>query len=385
MLDKLCRNPSHLENLLKQKLNLEEDLKILKWLHQDNQDVVEEWHKTVAWMRQVTNQTGYQCDMFALAVHILDSFLGLMKIHGKYLKCAALTSCYIASKIMEEKDNVHSLVNLLAINRSKFTSSDIVRMEKIILQKIGWDLNSTPTAATFLEIYFNLLCANHFETVFGSDSLAYSIYRSLASRLEMCYCEPSLQAFPGSTKALSLLSCTMEKITSRWFLYIDPLAKLSEISIEDILECRELIKLHIFGITKPQKPKLHRPRKKFSRRSSWIQRQSRTLLSPIVENPFETELTRQHSRSRSLNRDDNSSDHREDISDVALTLDESRSSDELKRFRSMKLFDGEIPQDHHMRTASPAKRRKLVSNCAVQSSQTESKMLISPVAPPIRT
>jgi len=294
MLDKLCRNSSHLEQLLKQKLNFEDDLKILKWMQQDKQDVVEEWHKYVAWMRQVTNQTGYQCDTYSLAVHILDTFLGLMKIHGKYLKCAAATSVYIASKIHEEKDSLHPLESFLVISRSKFTVSDIVRMEKIILQKIGWVLISKPTAATFLETYFNILCAKHFETVFGSDSLAYSIYRSLASQLELTYCEPTLAEFRGSIKALSLLSCTMEKITSRWFLYIDPLARMSEISIQDILECRELIKINLFGYVRPQKPKLNRPRKYARRVSQFIlPSQSRTLLSPIVENPFESEFTKQ--------------------------------------------------------------------------------------------
>jgi len=291
MLDKRCRNSSHLGGLLKQKLAEEIDLKVLTWLEQDKEDVVEEWHKTVAWMRQVNNQSGYQCDTFALSVHILDTFIGLMKIHGKYLKCAAGASIYIASKILEEKESVHALDSFLSMNRSKFTASDIVRMERIILDKIGWELLARPTAATFLEIYFNLLCANHFEKVFGSDSLAYSIYRSLASQLEMTYCEPSLQHFPGSVKALSLLSCTLEKITSRWFLYIDPLARMSEISIQEILECRELIKTNLFGYVKPLKPKMHRPRK-YARRASQFALNN-LKLSTITENPFEQEFTKQ--------------------------------------------------------------------------------------------
>jgi len=292
MLDKRCRNSSHLGQLLKQKLSEEVDLKILTWVEEnDKEDVVEEWHKAVAWMRQVNNQTGYQCDTFALSVHILDTFIGLMKIHGKYLKCAAASSIYIASKILEEKESVQALETFLQMNRSKFTASDIVRMERIILDKIGWELLARPTSATFLEIYFNLLCANHFEKVFGSDSLAYSIYRSLASQLEMTYCEPSLQHFPGSVKALSLLSCTLEKITSRWFLYIDPLARMSEISIQEILECRELVKTNLFGYVKPLKPKLHRPRK-YSKRASQFALNN-LKLSTITENPFETEFTKQ--------------------------------------------------------------------------------------------
>lgn len=287
MLDKRCRDSSHLTQLLGQKLREEVDLKISSWLNQENQDGVEEWCKTVAWMRQVTNQTGYQCDTFALAVHILDTFIGMMKIHGKYLKCAAAAAVYIGSKILEEKDQVQDLNTFLQMNRSKFTSNDIARMERIILEKIGWELLARPTAANFLEIYFNLLCASHFEKVFGSDSLAYSIYRSLATQLELTYCEPALQAFPGSVKALSLLSCTLEKITSRWFLYIDPLARISEISIQEILESRELIKTHLFGYVKPLKPKMQRP-KKYARKLSQLAL-SNLKLTTIAENPFEVE------------------------------------------------------------------------------------------------
>lgn len=342
MLDILCRNSPHLEGLLKKKLASEEDLKILKWMQQENQEVVEEWLKTVAWMRQVTNQTGFQCDTFTLAVHILDSFIGLMKIHGKYLKCAAASSVYIASKINEEKEQFHSMEDFLTTNRMKFTSSDIVRMERIIVQKLGWELIAKPTGTTFLEIYFNLLCANHFETVFGSDSLAYSIYRSLASQLEHCYCEPNIQQFTGSVKALSLLSCTMEKITSQWFLYIDPLARMSQISIQELLDCRERIKIDIFGHVKPVNPKMQH-RRKLARRSSQysIPRLPRTLLNSIAENPEEYNLqTKYRSGSFSTNgrnasfiSDDEScmSDaDSENLQDITDLVDDVNRAEELK-------------------------------------------------------
>jgi len=342
MLDILCRKAPHLEELLKQKLGLEEDLKILKWMQQENQEVVEEWHKTVAWMRQVANQSGFQCDTFTLAVHILDSFIGLMKIHGKYLKCAAASSVYIASKINEEKENFHSMQDFLETNRMKFTASDIVRMERIIVQKLGWELIGKPTGTTFLEIYFNLLCANHFETVFGSDSLAYSIYRSLASQLEHCYCEPNIQMFTGSVKALSLLSCTMEKITSQWFLYIDPLARMSQISIQELLDCRERIKIDIFGHVKPVNPKMQH-RRKLARRSTQynIPRLPRALLTSIAENPEEYNLqtkyrsgsfTSKNGLNASFISDDescmsDSDNHLEDITDF---VDDVNRAEELK-------------------------------------------------------
>lgn len=285
MLDKKCRSPSHLGQMLKQKLADEVPLRVSSWVEQEREEAVEEWYKTLSHMRQVNTQTGYQPDTFALSVHVLDNFTGLMKIHGKYLKCASMASVYISSKVLEEKESVRGLEHFLQSNSSKFVSSDIVRMEGIILEKVGWELLARPTAANFLEIYFNLLCANHFEKVFGSDSLAYSIYRSLGPQMEMTYLEPSLQKFRASVKALALLSCTLEKITSAWFLYIDPLARMSDISKQEILESRELIKRHLFGYVKPVKPKLNRPRR-YARKASKLSLSS-LQLTTITENPIE--------------------------------------------------------------------------------------------------
>jgi hypothetical protein len=66
---------------------------------------------------------------------------------------------------------------------------------------------------------------------------------------------------------------------------------MSEISIQEILECRELIKTNLFGYVKPLKPKMHRPRK-YARRASQFALNN-LKLSTITENPFEQEFTKQ--------------------------------------------------------------------------------------------
>lgn len=112
---------------------------------------VEEWKESVFWLTQLSCDCGFQSETLAMAVHILDSFLGSVKVHGKYLKCATIASFYIAVKILEEEEFIPPLATLVAISGNKFTSNDIARMETIVLDKLMWCLPTT-TINTFLEI-----------------------------------------------------------------------------------------------------------------------------------------------------------------------------------------------------------------------------------------
>lgn len=96
-------------------------------------------------------ELGFQCETFALAVHILDYFIGIVKVHGKYLKCATLASYYIALKLVEEEEFVPSLSNFVMMTGNKFTCNDITRMEKIILEKSNWKMDHL-TICSFLEL-----------------------------------------------------------------------------------------------------------------------------------------------------------------------------------------------------------------------------------------
>jgi hypothetical protein len=135
MLDKLCRDPFHLERLLEAKLSAEKRLKILDWLELESFQDIEEWKENVQWLMKINQENGFQCETFALAVHVLDNFLGFVKVHGKYLKCATLASYYIALKLLEEEEFVPALSNFVIMTGNKFTCNDITRMEKNNIRK----------------------------------------------------------------------------------------------------------------------------------------------------------------------------------------------------------------------------------------------------------
>lgn len=351
MLDKLCRDPSHLERLLKTKLTEEKELKLLDWLKLDHYQDVEEWKEVLRSLVTVNQDCLFQSETFVLAVHILDDFLGFVKVHGKYLSCAAYSSYYIATKLLEEDEFVPELNTFVKLIGNKFSTNDITRMEKIILEKTEWNMNHI-TICTFLDIFFSLICGKYFKTLFGSDTLAYSIYRNLASQATQCITYVSLIKFKGSIKALALLSCTLEKITSRWFKYIEEICQMAQIPIQEILECRDVIKSVLFGQQKKLKP----PRtKKFMKRQSMLAPR-RQILSPIIENPQEAPI---------------------DIP-VAESMEKETANllfnEELSRLRQISIEDIQLP--------SPSKRRKL-SSCSLESqiSQNFNGLLTSPVKP----
>jgi len=375
MLDKLCRDPVHLERLLEAKLSEENRLKILDWLELESFQDIEEWKENVHWLMKINQECGSQCETFALAVHILDNFLGTVKVHGKYLKCATLASYYIAMKLMEEEEFVPTLSNFVIITGNKFTSNDITRMEKIILEKTNWKVNHV-TICSFLELFFSLICARHFKTLFGSDSLAYSIYKNLAHQAQQCLASVSLLHFKASIQSLALLSCTLEKITSRWFLYIELIARRVKIDIQEVLECCNIIKVIIYGQNKKSKsPRI----KKFAKRHAAIVPR-RSPLSPIVENPFEMELMKHNQGLPEISANVFGNKLESVIECLTSDPDEQLSgaelfNEEIKRLRKISLDS--------MQNPSPAKRRKLTT-CGLESKQCETdvcKMVSSPIKP----
>jgi len=357
MLDKLCRDPSHLERLLKTRLAEEKELKLLDWLKLDQYQDVEEWKDVLRSLAKLNQDCMFQCETFALAVHILDDFLGFVKVHGKYLRCAAFSSYYIAAKLLEEDEFVPELNTFVELIGNKFTINDITRMEKIILEKTEWNVNHI-TICSFLDNFYSLICGKYFQTLFGSDALAYSIYRNLASQAIQCITYISLINFKNSVKALALLSCTLEKITSRWFLYIEEICKMTKITVQEILECRDVIKSVLFG----QQKKLRPPRnRKYMKRQSMLTTR-RHPLSPIVENPQENE------NSKSIHKP---------INDTILESEATRNIlfyEEMSRLGKISLEDLQLP--------SPSKRRKL-NSCSLESKLTSNicGLLTSPVKP----
>ena len=154
----------------------------------------------------------------------------------------------------------------------------------------------------------------------------------------------------SSVKALALLSCTLEKITSRWFTYVEEICQLSKISIQDILECRDVIKSVLFG----QQKKVRPPRSKKFMKRQMVLIPRKQILSPIDEIPHH-DAGKLHSETMEM-----------ESSKYYLF------NEEMARLRNISLDDIPIP--------SPSKRRKL-NSCSIESkiSHGFNGLLTSPV------
>lgn len=71
----------------------------------------------------------------------------------KHLPCIGVCCFHIAAKLVENESNVSSAADLIRISQSKFTVSDLCRMEKIITEKINVETEAV-TALTFLRLYY---------------------------------------------------------------------------------------------------------------------------------------------------------------------------------------------------------------------------------------
>ncbi|KAG7276699.1 hypothetical protein CRUP_006878, partial [Coryphaenoides rupestris] len=80
---------------------------------------------------------GYSTHTFVQAVNMLDRFLTIMKVQPKHLPCIGVCCLHMAAKMVEEEPAVAPTKELIRISHSKFTVSDLSRMEKIVCEKLG--------------------------------------------------------------------------------------------------------------------------------------------------------------------------------------------------------------------------------------------------------
>lgn len=80
------------------------------------------------------------------------SLSSALQIQPKHLSCVGLCCFYIAVKSSEVEKNVPAANDLIRITQNRFTVSDMMRMEKIIMEKVHWKVKA-PTALRFLRLF----------------------------------------------------------------------------------------------------------------------------------------------------------------------------------------------------------------------------------------
>jgi len=232
--------------------------------------------QAVSWIGWLNQKYEFHTETLACAVQTLDRFLGICKVQSKYLRCAALASYLIAAKLLEEEKNIPSISELIEAEGCAFTRKDLHRMENIILAKLNWNVK-TPTAYNFLEALFGIFCHEHHETLAEKDVQMVPVFQELCALLQSCICSSRFCKYKNSTLALSIISVVVAKHYPNWYTCLAPLQRKTKTPVRELLNCRELVK----------SCSMIRKYCKTKRRPSV----ATTALSPIQENPFESEYS----------------------------------------------------------------------------------------------
>ncbi|XP_037122326.1 cyclin-I isoform X2 [Syngnathus acus] len=154
--------------------------------------------KAVCWLTELHGRLQLYPETLVLAVSILDRFLASIKARPKYLRCIAIASFFLAVKTCEEDECVPSLKDLVVSSNCGCSPSEILRMEKIILDKLNWDLhNATPL--DFLHI------------------------------------------LRGSMLALALITLELETCCHHWLAVTVELLRKAQIDTSELIRSRELV------------------------------------------------------------------------------------------------------------------------------------------------
>uniref|UniRef100_A0A3P9NPF3 Cyclin G2 n=1 Tax=Poecilia reticulata TaxID=8081 RepID=A0A3P9NPF3_POERE len=182
-------------------------------------------------LRSLTSFFGYRTQTFVQAVNLLDRFLTIMKVQPKHVPCIGVCCLHIAAKMVEEESNVSPTHELIRISQSRFTVSDLNRMEKIISEKLSVDPDMV-TALTFLHLYHSAI---------GSLEEIPSIGR-LEAQLKACLCRLVFSKAKPSVLALSLIAQEFEVLQSATLLkIIQQFQKHLKIGDSELLHWKELV------------------------------------------------------------------------------------------------------------------------------------------------
>uniref|UniRef100_A0A3B4E754 Cyclin-I n=1 Tax=Pygocentrus nattereri TaxID=42514 RepID=A0A3B4E754_PYGNA len=198
--------------------------------------------EAVRWLADVHHQLKLYPETLCLAVSILDRFLSAIKARPKYLRCIAITCFFLAAKTSEEDERVPALRELVSSSKCGCTPSEVLRMERIVLDKLGWDLH-TATPLDFLHIFH--------ATVFSCKAVRLSgvlsaLDRSqhlalLTQELLHCLSHNALLPVRGSTLALALVTLQLEKLCPDWLAVTADLLRKAQIVSSELIGCRELV------------------------------------------------------------------------------------------------------------------------------------------------
>ncbi|XP_051962064.1 cyclin-I-like [Xyrauchen texanus] len=210
--------------------------------NQDTDISPEKRDEAVRWLRDVHSQLKLYPETLCLAINILDRFLSTIKARPKYLRCIAISCFFLAVKTSEEDERIPSLRELASSSRCGCSPSEILRMERIVLDKLNWDLHST-TTLDFLYIFHAMVlscksgCVNAVLSALNpSQHVAL-----LTQQLFHCLSQTAMLQVRGSLLSLTLITLELEKLCTDWLALTVDLLHKAQMDCSQLIGCRELV------------------------------------------------------------------------------------------------------------------------------------------------
>ncbi|KAL0994750.1 hypothetical protein UPYG_G00126660 [Umbra pygmaea] len=199
--------------------------------------------EVVLWLGEMCRLFNFCQETFALGVCVLNRLLATVKAQPKYLKCIAFTSLILSAKINEEDEVIGSVKDLVAQSGCNFSTADILRMERVMLDKLHWDLY-TASPIDFVYIFHALLISGHphLATAGGQAQKRPCLQVALWTRqVQHCMACHQLSQFKGSTLALAIITLELETLTPDWFSIFTDLLKKAQIPSTEFIHCKEVV------------------------------------------------------------------------------------------------------------------------------------------------
>uniref|UniRef100_A0A8P4GHD4 Cyclin I family, member 2 n=1 Tax=Dicentrarchus labrax TaxID=13489 RepID=A0A8P4GHD4_DICLA len=225
----------------------------------------------ILWLGEMSRLFQFCPETFALGVCVLNRLLSTVKAQPKYLKCIAFTSLILAAKINEEDEVIGSVKDLVVQSGCNFSTAEILRMERIILDKLHWDLY-TATPVDFIHIFHALLVSGHPHLV-PSIGLGSGVGWDLTTdpgslgagpghqkrppgfqaalwtrQVQHCMACHQLWQFKGSTLALAIITLELEVLTPDWFSVFTDLLKRAQIDSSEFIHCKEMVDEYLHSL-----------------------------------------------------------------------------------------------------------------------------------------
>ncbi|NXT45825.1 CCNI protein, partial [Pluvianellus socialis] len=162
---------------------------------------------------------------------LLNAFFFSLQAQLKSLQRRAISCLVLAAESNEEDEVIPSVKMLAAQGGCKRPPAEILRMERIILDKLHWGLY-TATPMDFLNIFHAMVMSNGPQLRPGlpqrnpSRQVAF-----LTKQLQHCMACHQLVQFKGSTLVLVIITLELERLTPAWLPAITDLLKKAQVGI----------------------------------------------------------------------------------------------------------------------------------------------------------